>query len=43
MIQQRIGSIGESFEEAMKIEAMVGYPRTPKVLKPIGENNLIQI
>jgi hypothetical protein len=43
LTQQRIDTLGEAPEQAMKIEAMEGYPRNLRITRPQEEANIDQL
>jgi hypothetical protein len=43
LTQQRIATLGEALEQAMKIEAMEGYPGSLWVMRPPEDNNIAQL
>lgn len=43
LTQQRITTLGEALEHAMKIEAMAGYPCTLRVTRPPDDYNIMQL
>jgi hypothetical protein len=42
LTQQSIATLGEALEQAMNIEAMIGYPRILQVTRPPEDNNNVQ-
>jgi hypothetical protein len=42
LTQQRITTLGEAFEQAMKIEAMAGYPGNLRIMRPMEDANIAQ-
>jgi hypothetical protein len=43
LTQQKITALGEVLEQAMKIEAMKGYPRNEQVMRPPKDHNIMQM
>jgi hypothetical protein len=43
LTQQRINSLGEALEQAMKIEAMAGYPGSLRIMRPPEDANISQL
>ena len=42
-IQQTINYLGEVLEKSMKIEAMEGYPRILRIMRPPKDANITQL
>jgi hypothetical protein len=43
LTQQRIATLGEELEKAMKIEAMEGYLGNFKIMRPPKDANIVQL
>jgi hypothetical protein len=43
LTQQRIATLGEALEKAMKIEAMEGYPGSLRIMRPLEDANIMQL
>jgi hypothetical protein len=43
LTQQRLTTLGEALEQAMKIEAMEGYPGSLHMMQPVEDNNIVQL
>jgi hypothetical protein len=43
LTQQRLATLGEALEHAMKIEAMEGYPGNLRMMRSPEDNNIVQL